>query len=269
MATHYPDGPYDGDDGATTPPENRGPATITPLYNRAPRTQVQDLMFTDRVFRPQGSRHVYIALHTPLKQDMEDMRPHARTILDRMYKDTGKPRLDLINAVVKSLYRFIPEYAAAAAPVNEHGQPDRMPQVIISLDDGQHIGIGRPGSDGGILSCANDRESALTWAYMPEKPGPDLVEGGNLHAYRYRRLDREYEGQYGAGFDDDARRPVETLLATLLAATEDSRMKIFENVYDCDRGKLPRGPMTVDDPRDCDNLRPRRGKKPAPAARPA
>lgn len=255
MGTHYPDGPLEDDEtgahGAAAP---QSPASVIPLHKRAPQSDWQAMLYTDRVFRPKNADHIFIALPQPMKEDIEDMRPHARAIIDKLFEDTSHPRHDLMTAFVRALHRYVPEYRAAAYYSNEQGYPQHMPRVIMALPDGQQIGVGRPDTKHTVKSAVTAADSALTWTYAPHKPPFGIERDATRYYFHVRALDQEFAAAASLA---PAARPgqgVEDVLALVLAASEPARRDVFAAVYNRDPALL-RGPLAVSDPLDSENMR--------------
>ncbi|MBU0860046.1 MAG: hypothetical protein KJ667_08915, partial [Alphaproteobacteria bacterium] len=90
--------------------------------------------------------------------------------------------------------------------------------------------------------------SAFTWAYEPHKPDYGLVAGVHEDAWRYRRIDKECEALYDTTRETWMMKPVEEILAAILAATHDSREKILNVVDPAVRKSVPAGPLRIENP---------------------
>jgi hypothetical protein len=185
----------------------------------------------------------------PSVETYEDYLPIARRLLDQNWVDTGDVKGDILRAVVTILNRYVPEYAAAAAPENPEGIPERMPQVAIGFSDGQHIGLGRPSAKGGVLCTAFDKSSAFTWAYEPTTKEYGISPGIREENWHYRRIDKECEALYDTSRETWMMKPVEDIVAGILAATHDSREKILNVVDPAVRHSVPAGPLRIENPR--------------------
>lgn len=232
----------------------QGPqARLLPLFDRkaSPVKPGESTLFRNNVFQPPGADYSYIALPAPSAAEYEEFLPVARKLLDQHWQDKGDVKADVLRALVTILNNYVPEYAAAAAmTANTHDAPELMPTVVIGLSDGQTINIGRPRKNGGVLCTSFDRESALSWGYETKESPYGLRHGAAAtETLRYRRIDKECAALYDTSQETDMMKPVEEILATILAATDLSRTKIFNIVDPAARTSLPRGPLRVQDPR--------------------
>lgn len=228
----------------------RAPATIVPLFDRlaAPLPANRSSMYRDRVFTPPGSNHVFIALHAPAREQVRAFLPAARRLLGEHWDDRGAVRHDIVAALVTILDRYVPEYIAATVPTRPppEGGPNNknaatVPPVIFSLSDGQTIGLGFPRGHDKVGASPLDPESALVWSRRVTEKGETFL--------RTRHLDKECAALYDTSWETDMLKPVEDILATILAATEQSRREIFAVIAPDTRADYPRSPLRVDNPR--------------------
>lgn len=224
-----------------------------PLLRLSPAARgVEPIMpqfFKDRVYRPAGADHYYIALHSPAPDEVDNYREPARAILNELWTDTGDAAADMLRAVVTALNKYVPEYAAVAAIDNPDGVADKMPRVIIALSDGQQIGLGRPRHSHGVIAAPQDDKAGLTWRHWPHAPDYGMTRVENSEsAASYRRLDSECAALYDTWKEADTHRPIENILATVLAATAETRSRIYSVVPPSARKGLPPGPLRVENP---------------------
>lgn len=218
-------------------------ASITPLHADAAN---RDKLFHDRIAKSERAvAHYIVQLHAPRSGESDRYMAAARRLLNETYKDEQDPKGDLLRALIPHLIDYIPEYARAAEKHSHNGNYSCMPTVTFCLTDGQIITVGRPHAHIGIEGISGAPESAL----QVNKPvrvghsGPRRIH--DAPARSIRSIDGEFESQTTPDFDTDRFRPVAQVLATLLAATEDMRVKIQEVVGAVPRESMRNGPLRI------------------------